>query len=125
MSYAKTPEAAERERVYQLGQRAYNGGTANPFASTDWRSKTWMKGYAAAEEYRARAEAKDEAERRKAQEQLDIDRDQVLHWLEDRFASMKTSRSRNFLDAMGLESYDECEPLAVIVRQAIRNGETS
>lgn len=46
-----TPAAKLRMEVYQEGQRAYGAGTECPY--TDWRAKTWAKGYTAAKEWHA------------------------------------------------------------------------
>ena len=44
-----TPDAAERMHVYQQGQRAFRNNI--PCPHTDWRAKTWQKGFDAAREY--------------------------------------------------------------------------
>lgn len=47
-----TPDAKRRMEVYQEGQRAFNTDTPCPYPPTDWKSKTWHKGFAAARDYR-------------------------------------------------------------------------
>jgi hypothetical protein len=44
-----TPEAELRMLVYQEGQRAYTSKVDCPY--TDWRAKTWRKGFNAAAKY--------------------------------------------------------------------------
>jgi hypothetical protein len=44
-----SPDAELRMNVYQEGQRAYRSGVPCPYS--DWRAKTWAKGYAAGEAY--------------------------------------------------------------------------
>jgi hypothetical protein len=47
-----TPDAAERLRVYQEGQRSARTEDAEcPYRQSDWRSRTWFKGRVAAMEY--------------------------------------------------------------------------
>ena len=46
-----TPEALLRMNVYQEGQRAASRGQACPY--TDWRAKTWAKGWKAAQDHYA------------------------------------------------------------------------
>lgn len=45
-----TPDAKLRQDVYQEGQRAAGNGQRCPY--TDWRAKTWHKGFEAAKAYR-------------------------------------------------------------------------
>lgn len=47
-----SPDAAERMRVYQEGQRAHGSGAPCPYM--DWRRGTWAKGRQAAAEHWAR-----------------------------------------------------------------------
>lgn len=62
MSDAKTFEAAERERIYQQGQRAFGANLACPYSAFEWRSKTWWKGYDASRaEYDAMGKECEEA----------------------------------------------------------------
>lgn len=44
-----SPDAMQRMKVYQEGQRAFNSGQECPYS--DWRAGTWEKGRAAAEKY--------------------------------------------------------------------------
>ena len=44
-----SPDAELRMNVYQEGQRAYRSGVSCPYS--DWRAKTWAKGYAAGQAY--------------------------------------------------------------------------
>ena len=47
-----TPDAAERLRVYQEGQRSARTEDAEcPYRQSDWRSRTWLKGRVAAMEH--------------------------------------------------------------------------
>lgn len=58
-----SPDAKLRMDVYQEGQRAFNSGAGCPY--TDWRLRTWLKGYDAAKANRdamlAAAAKEDEA----------------------------------------------------------------
>ncbi len=52
-----TPEAKLRMEVYQEGQRAYAKGAECPYPVTDWKRKTWLKGFLASKYYYASMEA--------------------------------------------------------------------